>query len=1690
MIELFLSVIPVGPRASRLEDQWFALQIAVARDPSAPTDPLPLPWVPAGRGGVDFGLDADDSCALMVKPAGGPAVEVRLHFGGAELREPHFGDPILAAVKSWFSEKTHDAQAKVGVIDRKIERVPLAPQLTYLATLPGNIPQALRVLGYFKVPATVGAQFTVTPASVNGIPANPEPAPEAPAVRDAPRRMRWSYQNNDVVAQVDAVDVRAQAGRALRFDDEPEPNDAFDLDSYWLEPTADAETGRLRARIEAATDVLARLIDFRVWLQATHPDQPEETRQTLEKLMFTSVGHYAFPTLNEALWAQVDSSNMPNVAQAARALLAKLAGPTGMAAWSTVLARAVGGEPTAVAIEGSARNRVGDAVLVNRIAYHFFEQAVAEANDPTATAQFQRATKDVAAAIDALGGSARVPGAARTWREQVNALAHDIAARGGSLADAAKAELRAWLSTRFDVLHAQPPHPPLPAPPLLADWNAYVDEYLTKLFSAGGQPSRAVAGRHDGITVAFGRVEPRKDGRDDWAGLAGVGLVLRDVTAAGRWRIATAGVLALERGVVSGLAAIVPNRVPFREGVRFPVLSYENWSPVARSPIADALGEIATSTMGFSVNPLGGRYRWLAVTDQSAPPGPTDAEHHAQDRLKLTRLRYGHEYAVGAFMIDVGHGLPANLSLADKPWMVDLSKMEDAAWAPGHVETIRYLRHARVEDVRIGAGSSGKHEPWPPIPKDVLPLSADIGALNPDSDGRTPLGPVLLGAEGFSFTIAPPTVGIDVFERSVDTAALHDAYLWYLRALQRVNETKDAEASAPTFDDPLFKDFVIRLEHYELPRGWVLDDEKAVAATGAPHSPPKPFAVRVDAIAKIEVESSTIHVSSRGVSRVSISARLDGDAVRSQLARESMPFAVPGQGDVVLPPSRIVFEVPSSVLPSAEELFAAMKVTIEDEARAVNIRLDTTQGQNFDNVGAVDLLRQPWRWRGLPLPRTSAGKPLPVGATIDEIEQWEQRAFAGFEDAYDSLVIPAGPLAYDGTSTDILVRRDRIPDDRSAWVRYSVRIRSRYQGLFPALSPVVARAGGSSWKRAYARYVGRGVSRPVVQAIVPLTRGDESGVASLLVVLDETAFTQAGISESLEAKIDSVESPANRENHYRELGRDPIIQVEPSSPVAGALSVPVTGPFGHTHDDEGVRFPAFGASSYILHPPAGARPWDFARIRLRRVHEEGAPERPSDWTSGHWVQFLPGSEYGSNYRVETDDVVNISFDDPHGTFAVLQASKRFAYVALVTKKTTDFAGVEGEKYVSIHLCQSKIADKRVTLSFAFGPTESTVTHRVRVIEVQLGPETQASQLFDVMTVTSTTGKTNPAVKFWAGLAPADGSEATHRITRISGPSDFSPPSHALTALMLEATNRDLAPTRAKTVNLSRRGTRWYASVDGGAEFFVGAETTYGNRRGLWNVPRSELPGDVRYSRADFPQFGFWSTFIEPTARCESDRFFDCINTYDRAAFTFGFMQFAAHVPDGDFVVYLRKLLATSSAADYFPDLTLRDGRIAKRKADGSLLQLESKDSSAGLMAYLNPTAESIDEAEVTNAAKLAHWIRTDADHRLLIVDLAISLQRQSMQRYAKQYALGGVADFLCLVIADIRHQGRGGEQASAKIKAALASGNPFESLLAIGAEQFTDRVKTLRRSIEQLQQEGALGARVYDVNTGDFVPRR
>lgn len=287
---------------------------------------------------------------------------------------------------------------------------------------------------------------------------------------------------------------------------------------------------------------------------------------------------------------------------------------------------------------------------------------------------------------------------------------------------------------------------------------------------------------------------------------------------------------------------------------------------------------------------------------------------------------------------------------------------------------------------------------------------------------------------------------------------------------------------------------------------------------------------------------------------------------------------------------------------------------------------------------------------------------------------------------------------------------------------------------------------------------------------------------------------------------------------------------------------------------------------------------------------------------------------------------------------------------------------------------------------------------------------------------------------------------------------------------------------------SKKGTSRFAKIINTAapKFLVGKETVYQHaKHGLFNL---STPNGAAYNPADYAdEYGFWAYFIAPTAKAESNNSFVCLNTYDRARFTFGFMQYAAHVPNGDFVRFFKQLLALPNASDYFPKLVLAGDRIHYRNSNGSLTQLEDNLSTAGLMDYLNPSLSVVETQELICAARMVHWATHDPEHRRIQVRVAIEHFRENMRHYAQSYNLDGFPDKICQVVCDIRHQGRA---TSGQIINALNTHGRIEAayknLLKLGHPLYAQRISTIRTEIKRLTDAGIFG-KTYRLATSEFA---
>ncbi len=294
----------------------------------------------------------------------------------------------------------------------------------------------------------------------------------------------------------------------------------------------------------------------------------------------------------------------------------------------------------------------------------------------------------------------------------------------------------------------------------------------------------------------------------------------------------------------------------------------------------------------------------------------------------------------------------------------------------------------------------------------------------------------------------------------------------------------------------------------------------------------------------------------------------------------------------------------------------------------------------------------------------------------------------------------------------------------------------------------------------------------------------------------------------------------------------------------------------------------------------------------------------------------------------------------------------------------------------------------------------------------------------------------------------------------------------------------------------RDGGKWYAravNAENDQEFYVGREV---------NNKAAQYYGIFRQaSEYDGPQFiadnyvrqiDHWAYLLELTGYCESKNYFNVFNTYDRAKFTYGFYQLAAHTPKDNLILFFRRLAELPKARDYFPEIKMVDGHLTRVNENGGTTDLETVMETGPngqkqlqlFMNYLNPDRKIINAQEVLQVARLIHWTENDTDIARLQVEIAAEiLQKKMSQRYHRWYNLDGRSDLICALIADIHHQGRAAKN---RVKEALTSADPVDALVHI-SPKYAGRIADLKKISRRLIAEKKLGHKVYDSAGNEFV---
>ena len=319
---------------------------------------------------------------------------------------------------------------------------------------------------------------------------------------------------------------------------------------------------------------------------------------------------------------------------------------------------------------------------------------------------------------------------------------------------------------------------------------------------------------------------------------------------------------------------------------------------------------------------------------------------------------------------------------------------------------------------------------------------------------------------------------------------------------------------------------------------------------------------------------------------------------------------------------------------------------------------------------------------------------------------------------------------------------------------------------------------------------------------------------------------------------------------------------------------------------------------------------------------------------------------------------------------------------------------------------------------------------------------------------------------------------------------------------LAVTAQDLAPASPeptiRKVTVSAGRFDYFAKLPGVAEYYVARNTKYESLRGLMQ-PMNKLNGP-RYAIGAFAEeYETVAGLLGVISAGESSGCFNRLNTYDRAAFTFGFFQLAAHTPNDNLILLFRRAVAENAAfRALFPDLKVVDG-VLHRDLGSHLVSLEKEYPRPGhpteknlkdFMTYLNADGVSIDDKELSTSARLVHLANSDEAFNKLQVNVSAKITMGKLRSlYSNWYNLNGVSDLICTAIADIHHHGRGTQ---AQVRNALSSASTVQgkinALCKIGQAKHASRCATLKQALAKAKADRYLGISVFDKASGLFRP--
>jgi hypothetical protein len=1303
---IICTVDRLGPKYDDTADVWFGVNFSAG--------------ITARTG--DEALDAD-----LLKPWKWTELKkVLVSVDGADAVEVDLIDPKLPAktdaLQKHFDELFEKEQSDTDFFSfsQFVATGPRWPSLLgHLSTSVAPVPHAMQLTRFFKL-AAPGTKIHAAPVFKAGT-TTYTPDPKKPG-------NEWPY---------DAANVKAvQPGTAVKLPD----GSMIDLGSQWIKTEIAGEEWRssLEQRIAALFDLGQLLVDVaRADASPLKDAHAAAFRDAVLRSLYDLANTGAQPRPDGR--TLVDDVKAPDAAAVTQALLDYEA-TVDLAVWRELLEKTDGAvadqmkaldsaklADVAAALDALQSALADDATLAKIVRAQWAKALETRGDVAEILARFDAALPDIR-----LHDRLALSNLGRFWMKirEIAVSANDdrVAIRGNTII-----ALHAWYDSRTVPNH-------LPDAEVRTKLQAVATQSIDEALKIGAIGPAQVP--HP-VTLQLDRLFDVADEEDFARRIAGAGVLMR--RKGGAWRCLNMAAVHERLEVKMGeplpgpgdsvvQQAVVPYRMQFINDVRQAFVSYNNHPIVARSRAEGLRGPLLLEPDRHKAASSRLQYE-PALADKSDPK---------TDWNFLPALAFGDEYEVLPFAIGNSGALPSLLAEKAKPIsLVTSADFGTKLAADGSVSTlVKTFTYKRR--VPVGLPRFAK-ETLPAIPETVVPLARDSGV------GTDVALLLLVRDAGETFTVLPPACDINTWDRWVGRAAddteaqrAKRRAVWAEVHRQLPSNPLQKQERDVSIDDP-----AVEKLRFTLSTGGSVDVTPVPMANSgfaSVQAQPVPVVCRRTASG-----TPAIAAASGGVLITMPRGRFATLTIEPILHAGAIGrFEVPVDAKL-----QIAVEAVSEALPTEEELWRALTVEPRPGGK-LEVKLKKGSGA-FEFIKGVEVFRQLWRWDGRPI------DPFPfdklTAAPLEEnqdVRRWEAIAFADRRDS-DALALPAA-VNFAGAVTEAkLHTEDRSSDPRAHYLRFAVRVRSRYAGIVEksVTSLFVDKADPdrltvTQWKRGLILSRPDEVKKPKVKLVVPLTEADAGQkTPGLLVVLNEPWFDVGGLAEQLRIEVaravEPKDPPGPNATSFPEVGTDPIV-TEKGLDGAPELQTALR-PVGFTFDTD-AEAPLFVRSSFLVDPPkldgnVSDLSWVFARLRFRRViagkgiEAAGAPDLVSEPTESHWVQFLPDARSylvkGTNTSVGTAALTvaragNLFRLQRGATPVVLlpaaldpqrPAQRLFDLWLLVTQEIVDVVGRQKqEKYVGMYRWNEAGATVPID-----GPESLSEGGRivVRVVEVQQRP---------------------------------------------------------------------------------------------------------------------------------------------------------------------------------------------------------------------------------------------------------------------------------------------------------------------------------------------------------------------------------